>query len=133
MRQADGLVLVPRTEYGVPSGNYDGSSETAFTANRQKAVDYYKKLDYTNTLRFTVDDFVGQVIIQASLDKDPGEDTDGDWFDVYTFPTDESSELDGSSAITIDYSYAVDGRFTWMRAKVANFTGGTIESVTLSY
>lgn len=122
------IALIDFTTYGVPSGNYDGSSPT-FTSDRQKASNYYKRSSSSQTLRFTTDDFPGEIVIQASLDTDPTEDSH--WFDIYTFPGD--SATDGSTAITTDYATAVTGRFAWIRAVVTGFTDGTIDTVLLSY
>jgi hypothetical protein len=121
--------LLPETEYGVPSGNYDGSSETEFSSDRLKGVGYYKTNATSQTIRFTSNDFVGTIVIQGSLDADP--DTDTQWFDAYTFPGD--STIDGSTAVTTSYSITLQGNFTWLRAKVQDFTGGTINSVLLTY
>lgn len=122
------IVLVPETEQGVPLGNYDGSS-LAFSGDRQKAVAYYKGTSTSQTIRFRSNDFPGSVIIQASLDDDPTNDTH--WFDAYTFPGD--SAVDGSSAITTDYTISLQGNFTWIRATVTGFTTGSIGAVTLTY
>lgn len=122
------ISLIPFTTYGVPSGNYDGTSLT-FAGDRQKASNYYKRSSSSQTLRFTTDEFVGEIVIQASLDTDPTDDAH--WFNIYTFPGD--SATDGSTAITTDYATAVSGRFAWIRAVVTGFTDGTIDAVTLSY
>ena len=123
------LILIPETEYGVPSGNYDGSSETTFSGDRFKGVGYYKSTSSTQSIRFQSNDFVGLVTIEASLDSDPTEDSD--WFEAYVFPGD--STIDGSTAVTTDYSITLTGNFAWIRATVSAFTGGTINSVTLTY
>ena len=117
------LVLIPETVHGTPSGNYDGSS-LDFDGTRQKASDYYISRIGTQSVLFSVNDFIGDVVIQGTLDADPV--TDAQWFDIYEFP-------DDSSATTANISYAVKGNFTWLRAQVKNFTGGTINSVTLTY
>ena len=117
------LVLIPETVYGTPSGNYDGSS-LDFDGTRQKASDYYISRIGTQSVLFSVNDFIGDVVIQGTLDADPV--ADDQWFDIYEFP-------DDSSATTATISYAVKGNFTWLRAQVKNFTGGTINSVTLTY
>ena len=126
--KSQNIALIPFTTYGVPSGNYNGSSLT-FTSDRQKASNYYRRSANSQTLRFTTDDFPGEIVIQASLDTDPTADSD--WFDVYTFPGD--SATDGSTAITTDYATGVTGRFAWIRAVVLGFTDGTIIQVTMSY
>lgn len=119
------LVLLPLTVYGTPSGNYDGSSDTDFAGDRQKAADFYfKSTGGTQSILFDVDDFVGVITIQATLDADP--EVDLDWFDVYAFPQD-------SSATTAVISHSVTGNFTWLRARVTGFLGGQINSVTVTY
>lgn len=117
------LVLIPETVHGTPSGNYDGSS-LDFDGTRQKAADYYISRSGTQSVLFSVDDFVGDVIIQGTLDADPV--ADDQWFDIYEFP-------DDSSATTATISHTIKGNFTWVRARVTNFTSGTINSVTLTY
>jgi hypothetical protein len=107
----------------------DYSGTTTITGTRQKAVAYYLGRGNTNTVRFISDDFPGIVTVQASLDDDPTEDAH--WFDIYTFPGD--SAVDGSTAITIDYSTGILCRATWIRVVVSQFTGGTIGPITLSY
>jgi hypothetical protein len=118
------LVLLPLTVYGTPSGNYDGSSDTAFAGNRQKAVGYYRRPSGIQTVQFDVDDFVGNITVQATLDDDPT--VDSEWFNVFAFPED-------SSATTADVSYSIKGNFTWIRARVFDFLGGQINSVTVTY
>ena len=117
------LVLIPATVHGTPSGNYDGSS-LDFDGTRQKAADYYISKSGTQSVLFDVNDFVGDVIIQGTLDADP--EVEDQWFDIYEFP-------DDSSATTATISYTIKGNFTWLRARVTNFTSGTINSVTLTY
>lgn len=126
--KTDTLTLIPSTEYGIPSGNYDGST-TTFSGDRQKGVGYYKSASSTQTIRFSTNDFVGAITIQCSLDTDPS--ADNEWFDAYVFPGD--SATDGSTAITTDYSITLTGNFAWIRATVSSFTGGTISLVTLTY
>lgn len=122
------LTLLSDTEYGVASGNYDGI-QPLFNSDRQKAVGYYKSTSTSQTVRFSTNDFVGQIVLQGTLDADPTDDSD--WFDAYTFPGD--SATDGSTAITTTYSITLHGNFTWIRAQVQQFTDGVIDSITLTY
>ena len=128
--KSDNLVLLPNTVYGTASGNYDGSS-TTFSGNRTKGVTYYIRRRSVNTIRFICDEFVGTIKIEGSLDTAPN--SDDEYFTMYTFPTDDSSSLDGSTAITTDFSLAITARVAWVRATVENFSGGTINSVTLTW
>lgn len=118
--KTNSLTLISETEY---------SGTPAFVSDRQKGVGYYKRSSSTQTVRFITDDFAGVITIQASLDTDPTEDSA--WFDVYVFPGD--SVQDGSTAISTDFSTSLTGNFAWIRASVSAFTGGTINSVTLTY
>lgn len=122
--KTENLALLPLTTYGTPSGNYDGSSDTAFDGDRQKGVGYYRRRSSTQSIRFQLTEFVGIITIQGTLDADP--QTDSEWFDVYEYG-------DGSSIETADFSQAITGNFTWLRAHVTAFTGGTITAVTLTY
>lgn len=118
------LVLLPLTQFGTPSGNYDGSSDTAFDGDRQKAVGYYRSSRSIQSVRFQLVGFVGSVTLQGTLDTDP--ETDDEYFDVYEYG-------DGSSIDTVDFSESVKGNFTWLRARVTGFSQGTITAVTLTY
>lgn len=114
------LVLLPLTIYGTPSGNYDGSSDTTFAGDRQKAVAYYRRTTSTQSVMFNTVDFVGVMDIQATLDADPQDDDA--WFSIA-----------GVGPGTLNVSVPVVGNFTWMRIRVREFTGGEITSVTLTY
>ncbi len=122
--RTENLVMLPLTVYGTPSGNYDGSSDTAFDGDRQKGVGYYRSRRSTQSVRFQLSGFVGRITIQGTLDADP--QTDSQWFDVYSYG-------DGSTPQTGDFSQTLKGNFTWLRAQVTGFVGGTITSVTLTY
>lgn len=117
------LQLLPSTTHGTASGNYDGSS-LDFEGDRQKAASYYLQSNDLQTVALFTTALVGVVKIQASLATTP---TASDWFDVYTFPS------DGSSEYTDNVSVNITGNFTWIRAAVTDFTAGTINKATLSY
>ena len=120
------VTLLPYTEYGVPSGNYDGSSED-FIGDPQKAANYYRGRGGTQTIRWVYLGVQGRVTIQATLDNDPA---DSRWFEVAA--TGDGS-TDDSTTITATYIQAVVGNFTWLRAVVTNFIDGTIEVVQATY
>lgn len=120
--RTDDLVLIPFTEHGVPSGNYDGSS-LDFDGNKQPAANYYRRASSTQTVYFNTTDFVGTITVQATLD-DPVDSAS--WFDVYSLG-------DGSTAITVNTSTAITGNFTWMRVSITDFNSGTITGIALSY
>lgn len=117
------LPLLPTTSYGTPSGNYDGSS-AAFNGNSQQAANYYGGLGNLQTIAFFLTAFEGRIIIEASLDSQPIND--GNWFRIYDFDT-------ASGIITNNFSTNITGNFAWIRARVEDFLGGTINKVTISY
>lgn len=120
------VTLLPYTEYGVPSGNYDGSSED-FVGDPQKAANYYRGRGSIQTLRWVFRGVQGEVVIQATLDNDPAESR---WFDIASYGDGSSAD---SSTITDTYIEAVMGNFTWLRAVVSNFKDGVIEVVQATY
>ena len=93
------VTLVPYTEYGVPSGNYDGSSED-FIGDPQKAANYYLGRGGIQTLRWVFRGVQGEVVIQATLDNDPA---DSRWFDIAAYGDGSSAD---SSTITDTYIQA---------------------------
>lgn len=132
--KSSSLVLIAETAFV--------AGTTTVTGTRQKGVGYYNGQGNGQNIRFIADDFPGIVTIQASLDTDPKTvDSypveyptgliEADWFDVYTFPGD--SAIDGSTAITTDYSIYLPGKYTWVRAIVSQFTSGKIGPITMSY
>lgn len=117
------LPLLPYTTYGTPSGNYDGSS-AEFSGDPVPAAAYYRALG-VQSVRYELNDFEGAITIEATLDASPSEEN-RNWFPVYELPHD-------SSAITANGSHDVIGNFTWVRARVTDFIGGTINNITLVY
>lgn len=115
--------LLPTTTYGTPSGNYDGSSQD-WAGDQQQAANYYGGFGTLQTLAFFLLNFQGKIVIQATLDSNPTEDSD--WFRVYDF--------DSANAVTTEnFSANVSGNFVWIRARVENFSAGRITKVMLSY
>jgi hypothetical protein len=117
------LQLLPTTTYGTPSGNYDGSSED-WAGDLQQAANYYGGFGDLQTVAFYLLNFQGLIRIQATLDQNPVNDAS--WFEV------ESFDSVGSTA-TINFSRNITGNFVWIRARVENFSAGTITKLALSY
>lgn len=115
--------ILDTTEYGVPSGNYDGSSQD-WLSDAVKAAAYYRGQGSVQTVLFQVTGFEGVLALEATMDSDP--DTAG-WFETFVYG-------DGSTNPLTDYHPAsITGRFTWMRVRVEGFSGGTINTVTITY
>lgn len=108
--------------YGVPSGNYDGSSQDWSSAG-VKAANYYRGQGNVQTLAVRTTGFDGIMYLEATLDADAQTAT---WFTTQIYG-------DGSSALTNYVVFTITGNFTWMRARVEGFAGGTINSVAITY
>lgn len=114
--------ILGTTDYGVPSGNYDGSSQD-WASDAVTAANYYRGRGGLQTINFSVDNFVGLIVLEATLDSVPETAT---WFSTFEYG-------DLSSALTDRHPETVLGNFTWMRVRVEGFDAGTINSVTISY
>ena len=116
-------IILATTVYGVPSGNYDGSSQD-WLSDAVQAAAYYRGQGSFQTVLFSVSGFEGVLTLEATLDPDP--DTAG-WFDTFVYG-------DGSTTPLTDYHpETITGNFTWMRVRVEGFSGGTINTVTITY
>ena len=115
--------ILATTVYGVPSGNYDGSSQD-WSSDPVTAANYYRGRGGVQTITFGVSGFEGIMYLEACLDDDPAE---ANWFTTYIYG-------DGSTIPLTDYHPAtVTGNFTWMRIRVTGFSGGTINATTITY
>jgi hypothetical protein len=112
------LTLLNNVVHGTPSGSYDGSSQD-WVSTAVKGSDYYQGRGGVQTIGFSVTGFSGRVVIEATLDSE--SDTNS-WFDVLDF-TDATAQR----------SESVIGNFTWVRARVIDFSAGTINLITVNY
>jgi hypothetical protein len=122
MIQYTSLTLLPETVYGTPSGNYDGSSET-FVGNAIPAANYYAGQGVVQTVTYNTASLVGVITIQATLQDNTPQAM---WFDIDAFGN-------ASVPTTDTHANSIIGNFTYLRAKVSDFTAGTITAVTASY
>lgn len=118
------LTLLGTTVFGVPSGNYDGSS-TYFEGDAVKGVNYYQGQGSIQTVTMRMTDFTGIITVKASLNDDPDQAA---WVDVYEFG-DTSTITPG----TITVPAAIIGNYVWLKVAVTGFDSGTIVGVTVAY
>ena len=116
------LTLVGNTVHGTPSGNYDGSS-LDFISDAVPAANYYGGQGSTQTITYRLQGFVGIIVLEATLN-DTQESAP--WFELTTFG-------DGIDPDTGIFTDTIVGNFTWIRARITNFTAGTIESIQVAY
>lgn len=114
--------VISNVQYGVPSGNYDGSSQDFFTIPI-KAAGYYRGYGSTQTIMISVTNFIGQINISASLNDIVSSAA---YFPLNTFG-------DGSSMISGVYPFTEIGNFVWMRFEIVKFQQGTINYITVTY
>jgi hypothetical protein len=114
--------MLTNVVYGQASGNYDGSSQL-FYSNAVPAANYYAGNGSIQTLFYNLSNFVGTITIEATLNDLPDQ---AQWVDI-------SERGDGSSPDSGYTSSTVQGNFSWLRARVDAFDGGTITSVTAVY
>ena len=114
--------IIPETIFGTPSENYDGVSPN-FAGIPSKAAAYYTKDKGVQTIAWFLNNFQGTIHIEATLDADADL---ANWFDL--------GVIDGSiTPLTENDSMNIDGNFTWIRARIENFTAGEIIKISLSY
>lgn len=116
------LIILGLTQHGVPSGNYDGSSEN-FDSDGTKGVGYYRGQGSIQTVYQRITGFTGVITLQATLDQNWEA---ANWVDVNEFG-------DGSSSVSGVYPVTLTGNYTWIRARITEFSAGTIDSITVTY
>jgi len=117
------VTLLGTTAYGVPSGNYDGSSQD-WASDAVQAADYYQGRGSIQTVTISITGFEGIIYVEACLDSVSAA---ANWFTTYQYG-------DGSTTPVTDYNvYAIQGNFTWLRVRVEAFSGGVINAVTATY
>jgi len=114
-------VILGTTVAGQPSGNYDGSSQD-WVGSPHMGADYYRGHGGLQTITFSVTNFVGRMVLEATLDADGNTAT---WFETAVYQSDIS--------YTDRHPVTVSGNFTWVRVRVELFDAGTIDTVTITY
>jgi hypothetical protein len=116
------LTILGLTQYGVPSGNYDGSSMD-FDSDGTKGVAYYRGQGSIQTVYQHITGFQGIIVIQATLDQNWET---ARWVDVNTFDC-------SSGPVTTYQPVSLVGNYTWLRANIKEFSAGQIDSITVVY
>jgi hypothetical protein len=114
--------LLPQTTYGIPSGNYDGSS-TAFIGNAIPAANYYGGQGSAQTAILQLTNFIGKITLQGTLNSWTEQAA---WFDIDSYG-------DPINPTTNTQAINMAGNFVWIRAAVTEFTGGVINSATVVF
>ena len=117
------------------------SNSATLVSEKVKGDAYYGQSDGLHTVVVNLNDFIGTIKVQGSLESTPG---DNDWFDIDLSDKEFTVDVSGlvtkkvqkvltyGSAETSMRPYNVIGNFVWLRADVSNWTGGTITSIELN-
>ena len=118
------------------------SGSTTLTSEKVKGDAYFGQTDGLHTIVVHLNDFIGQIVIQGSLETTPGNN---DWFDVQLsdgeFAVDVSGKITSVSVESLVYinaetsrkAYNATGNFVWLRANITNWTAGTITSIEMNH
>ena len=111
-----------------------GGTTTTVYGNKHKADGYYGFTDGLHTVAFYLSSFVGQIGVQGTLSKAPG---DNDWANLtLSGPTTDYNDSTGGTTRVAAYNFT--GNFTYIRAWVefdSTDTSGTgvISKVLYNY
>jgi len=119
----------------------DSTTETV-TGEKFKGDGYYGRSDGLHTLQVDIQGFIGRIEIQGTLAVDPA---DSDWFTVElgtgSMSIDTTGLISEQNITFVEYteptantkSYNFTGNYVWLRAKVSNWTDGTVNSIKLNH
>lgn len=115
--------VITNVQYGVPSGNYDGSS-LDFVTDPFVASGYYQGYGSVMTVRINVTNFVGSITAEGSLN---------DYVQSAIYFRYDNDAFVATSPESGIFVMNIIGNLVWSRFLVSDFTAGTINSITVSY
>lgn len=123
--------------------NYPNTGTGALTlvSDKVKGDGYFGGSDGVHTVQVQLTNFVGRIELQASLSSEPSS---SDWFSTPlsgTLAVDTTGAVVTASTSTVTYntattnvkSYNVTGNYIWLRAKLSQFTAGTVNAIKYNY
>lgn len=102
------------------------------TSEKFKGDGYYGRSDGLHTIQVSLNGFIGKIKIEACLNVNPNEE---DWFTVILEDLSTVSNttiLDYIENETSSKLYNCKGNFVFLRAKVYDWTDGTINNIRLN-
>lgn len=132
--------VTPGTQnISTPSGftTYGMASSYNVIGERQPAAAYYLGNKDLQTINISTTGFTGKVVIEASLFSDPSSEAaePSNWFEVYRLTANAmgaNGAPDTANANT-DVGVNVQGCYVWLRARIQDFSGGSVNWVKVSY
>jgi hypothetical protein len=119
----------------------DAIGALEYVSDPVKGDGYFGGSDGFHTVQLNIQDFVGKIEMQGTLASEPN---DIDWFDIklglsnYTVDTTgliseaTTTFMEFTSATTEIRTYNLIGNFVWIRAKVSNWTEGTVNNIRIN-
>lgn len=119
-----------------------GTTALEYSSTPIKGDGYFGGSDGIHTFQVNLQDFVGKVEIQGTLASEPTEE---DWFTVKlgvnNLTVDTTGLISEAAATYIEYItatsgikvYNVIGNFVWLRARVSDWTEGTINNIRVNH
>ncbi len=96
-------------------------------SNKNKGAGYNKNGDGVHTVVYVVDDFIGSIKMQGTLELYPG---DNDWVDIVN--TERGLAGDSTTWVNDTYTASFTGKFVWIRAAY-NLQNGTIVEIRYNH
>lgn len=94
------------------------------TGDKFKGDGFYGRSDGFHTLQYSLTGFEGVFKIQATIELDPDEK---DWFTIIEKPY----QMEDTEDISKTENFV--GNYVWIRAKLTNWTDGTVKHVFMNH
>jgi hypothetical protein len=119
-----------------------GTTALVYASNPIKGDGYFGGSDGFHTVQIDINQFIGTLEMQGSLASSP---QDSDWFSIElgtnTMSVDTTGLLTEENISNVEYttattnikSYNFTGNYVWIRAKVSDWTDGTVNSIKYNH
>lgn len=123
------------------STHVNDSTPQVLVGNKFQGDGYYGRSDGLHTIQISLNEFVGRIEMQGTLAVNP---SDEDWFAISlgtgTMSVDTTGALREENITFINYeqettnckTYNFVGNYVWVRARISNWSSGTIISIKLN-
>jgi hypothetical protein len=107
----------------------DSSSESRI-GEKHTGDGYYGRSDGLHTVQYSLNGFQGTVILEATLATQP---EDEDWFTVYSQDHALSGSIPNNAQEKLSVIHNFTGNYVWVRARLENWTDGTVNFIKLNH
>lgn len=119
-----------------------GTTALIYASDPIKGDGYFGGSDGFHTVQININEFIGKIEMQGSLASSPQE---SDWFAVELGTNNMSMDTTGliseENISNVEYrfattnikSYNFTGNYVWVRAKVSDWTEGTVNSIRINH